>query len=179
VNDLRYVEKRIKIIVPDTWSNDQKGSFLEELVSDLLKRKRFHVVSRVRFTGMEIDILARDLDSQTKVLVECKCSGSSLSADVLTKLIGNAVVRKASQAYLFSTAPLGKEAKGLLEELEERDDQQVKLCFVSPEKFVEWFTDVKDWDLPDVRESGVEIQRISSITLLITPSIAAWAIEPI
>src|SRR5512133_1793729 len=81
--------------VPDDWDNDQRGEFFEKFVSGLLRPMRFEVTQRLRFTGMEIDVLARGLDHPKTVLVECKAQRDPVSADVISKLLGNVGIRHA------------------------------------------------------------------------------------
>jgi len=59
-------KKAVGILVPDDWSNDQKGEFLEKIAAELLKRLRFKITDRVRFTGMEIDLIADNLDRASR-----------------------------------------------------------------------------------------------------------------
>ena len=54
---------QVIIVVPEEMTNDEKGDFLERIASELLKKQRYEVTRRIRFAGMEIDILAKSLDT--------------------------------------------------------------------------------------------------------------------
>lgn len=81
MDNLKYLEKRIRVVVPDHWSADEKGTFLENIVSALLRRARFRVCNRVRFKGMEIDVLAENVNTQERAFVECKFVNKPFSAE--------------------------------------------------------------------------------------------------
>jgi len=108
------MKPQIKFVVPQSWTSDEKGKFFEDVVGKLLKKTRVEIEKRVKFTGMEIDVLAEDLDTQQKAFVECKFISEPFSANVISKLIGNASIKNVEFAYLFSTSPPGKEANGTL-----------------------------------------------------------------
>ena len=73
---------------------------------------RLKVVQRLRFTGMEIDLLARGEDQPRTILVECKAHRDPLGADVISKLLGNVEIRNAEAGWLFSTSDLTKDGRG-------------------------------------------------------------------
>lgn len=56
---------------------------------------------------MEVDLLAKHKISGEEKLVECKAHRSTLSADALTKLLGNLYARNVSSGWLFTSGPLG------------------------------------------------------------------------
>ena len=73
----------IHILIPDDWSNDARGNFLEKIAASLLRKQRYKVTERVRFTGMEIDLLADNLDTRQRAFVECKFIRDPFSANVI------------------------------------------------------------------------------------------------
>lgn len=165
------VKKSVRLLVPAK-SND--GTFLETVAGSLLKRQRYNIVERVRFTGMEIDLIADNVDTSQRVFVECKFVQDPLSANVIDLIIGKAVRKNIKTAYLFSTAPLGKEARGVMDEL--KQDQRLdapKLAFVGPEDIAEMFVDIYDAE-PDLQKES----KIASATLILTPQLPAfWVLE--
>ena len=125
------------LTVPDDWSNDQKGDFFEDFVGELLRPMRFQVVKRIRFTGMEIDLLARGEDQPRSILVECKAQRDPLPSDVISKLFGNVGLRKADAGWLFSTSDLGKEGRGQWEEIQADPDLASRFTWFSPQRTIQ------------------------------------------
>ena len=165
-------DKRVRVEVPKNWTNDDKGKFFEKLVAELLKKARYRVTQRVYLAGMEIDVLAEHLDSKQKAYVECKFEKTPLQADVLTKALGNALTTGVPLTYVFSTAPPGKGAKGILENERIRNGAP-KLSYHGPDSLFDWFQEAKNLELPSIPENT----KIISLTLLITPSFYCWVVE--
>jgi Holliday junction resolvase-like predicted endonuclease len=168
------LNKNVRVLVPRSWSNDQKGDFLEKIAGKLLKRQRYSVELRVRFTGMEIDVIADHLDTKQRVFVECKFVRDPLSANVIDLLIGKAVRKRVNLAYLFSTAPLGKEAKGVMDELEhEHSNDSPTIAFIGPKEITQMFADIYDAEPLLLGNASV-----TSASLIITPNLAPfWVLE--
>ena len=171
----RDPKKAVRLLVPDDWSNDQKGEFLERIAADLLKRLRFKITERVRFTGMEIDLIADNLDTDERIFVECKFTRDPLSANIIDLLIGKAHRKKIKVAYLFSTAPLGKEAKGVIDELEQDSSpSSIKIAFIDPGQIADMFVDIYNATPQMPEKSG----SIASAILIIAPQIYPfWVLE--
>lgn len=174
------IQKQVKIILPKDWDKDtnKKGKFLENLVADLLSKMKFTVEQRVSLTGMEIDIIAKNSGTNKKAFVECKFIKEPFSTDVIWKLLGKTWHQDISYAYLFSTAQPGQDAKGVIKEIrdkqDEKPDRKPTLVFVGPEELADWFIDVKRIALPDLSQRLVKV-----ITLLITPTQNLWVAEEI
>lgn len=168
------IKKTVRLLVPRK-TND--GTFLEEVAGDLLKRQRYKIVERVRFTGMEIDLIADDKYTNQRVLVECKFTNEPLSANVIDLIIGHATRKKIKTAYLFSTAPLGKEAKGVMDELkQENNDSSPKIAFVGPEDIADMFINIYKAE-PYIPEAS-KASSIASATLILTPQFPPfWVLE--
>lgn len=170
----------IKYVIPQAWSKDQKGNFFEKEVSRLLTKMRFEIVERIRFTGMEIDVLAKNRDTSQKAFVECKFLSEPFSSGVITDLLGKALIRCADIAYLFSTSEPGGEARGLIEELgSKRPGNGPIFAFVGPESIGQMYLDVLDILPIETRldELNVSRKNIGSITLVVSPSQNFWAVE--
>ena len=110
--------------VPDEWTTTEKGDFFEDLVAELLRPMRFEVKERLRFTGMEIDLLAVGKDEPRQILVECKALADALASPAISKLLGNVEIRDADAGWLFSTSDLTKDGRGLAHKI----DQDARLA---------------------------------------------------
>ena len=158
----------IHILIPDDWSNDARGNFLEKIAASLLRKQRYKVTERVRFTGMEIDLLADNLDTRQRAFVECKFIRDPFSANVIDLIIGKTIRRNVNIAYLFSTAPPGKEAKGVIDELSESPPpHSPTLAFIDPETMAEMFIDI--YEAEPLSKSEIVNQNISQASLIILP----------
>jgi Holliday junction resolvase-like predicted endonuclease len=171
------LDKTARVLVPRNWNNDRKGGFLEEVAGRLLKRQRYEITGRVRFTGMEIDLIADHIDTRERVFVECKFVTDPLSAGVINSLLGKALRKGVSTAYLFSTAPLGKEARGAIDELRRNPPPHApRLAYVGPGDIAEMFADI--YDAPPLLPEPTEQISIASASLIITPSLEPfWVLE--
>lgn len=114
-------------------SNRDKGVLLENLGKDILEVLQYEVIEEIRITGMEVDLLAKHKMTSEEILVECKAHTGNLSADVITKLVGNVYTRDVSAGWLITTGPLGKDAKGIQydwehKEIEKRRKLQIHTC---------------------------------------------------
>ena len=93
---------------------------------------------------MEIDVLAKHKINNSQIFVECKAWDSPLPADVVTKLLGNILLRNASAGWLMSTGPLSKDAEGIRSEWEARTDtERSKLSFYTSERIIQLLIDSK------------------------------------
>ncbi|MFB5936625.1 restriction endonuclease [Peribacillus frigoritolerans] len=127
----------LEVIVSEKSSTTVKGRLLEKLGSEVLNILQYDVVEEIRITGMEVDLLAKHRMTREEILVECKAHSNTLSADVLTKLLGNVFVKGVSSGWLFTSGPLGKDAKGLYEEWKKKsDDERRKLSIYNAEDLI-------------------------------------------
>lgn len=173
------ITKRAKVIVPENWDKHQKGKFWEKLVADLLRKRGFTVVQGIEFTGMEADCLAENLETHQKAWVECKFHKENIDAPVLNKLIGTAFRKEVTFAYLFSTSEPGSNAKGVIHEENEKNQQQPdrrpRLVFVGPEELAQWFMDTNGIITPELGQKNIGL--VNLFTLLITPDQILWVAE--
>lgn len=83
-------------------------------------------------------MLAKNKETNEEILVECKAHSSNLSADVITKLVGNVYTRDVSAGWLMTTGPLGKDAKGIQYDWEQKPtEQRRKLRVYTPAKLLD------------------------------------------
>lgn len=121
-----------------------KGNLLEKLAREILEVQQYRVTETVRITGMEIDLLARHKISNSTIFVECKAWDGTLPADVITKLLGNVVMKNADGGWLITTGALSKDAKGAQEEWEREDNaRRQMLSFYTVERIIELLLDTK------------------------------------
>jgi hypothetical protein len=125
------------LFVPEDLSNDDKGTFYESFIAELLRPMRFRVERRLRVTGMEIDLLARGEDSPRTVLIECKAHRDPIPADVITKLIGNVKIRRADAGWLFSTSDLTKDGRGLWDDIQGDIELARQFVWYSPSRTID------------------------------------------
>jgi hypothetical protein len=165
------------IHVPDNWTNDEKGTFFENFVGELLRPMRFSVLKRIRFTGMEIDLLAKAMDEPRTVFVECKAQRDALPADVIQKLFGKVELRHADAGWLFSTSDLGKEARGEWEEIQADTDLARRFTWYSPAKTVEVLITQGGVIDPVRLTAPLTGLAIGDATLVCAPDGKRWLIE--
>jgi hypothetical protein len=122
----------IEIAVSEEVSTTEKGRLLEKLGREVLEAMQYEVIEEVRLTGIEVDLLAKHKVSSEVVYIECKAykDTTTISADVLTKLLGNVLFRNVSSGWLFTTGPLGKDAKGFVVDWEQKPLDQRKMLHV-------------------------------------------------
>lgn len=173
MSDIQDPEKSLSILIPKSWSNDQKGTYLETLAKKLLENQCYEISERVRFTGMEIDLLAQHKPSKDTVYVECKFQSAALSANIIDLMIGQAFRRRLRDVALFSVGPLSKEAKGVIEDL--RADPRISFSFYGPDLLLEAL--VRTGTVPGIPH---EMLRASAThaTLLMHPEIPLiWLVQ--
>lgn len=119
-------------------STTVKGNLLESLTATFMRTQGFKVLENVRVTGLEVDVLAKDDETGEKVFVECKAYRNKISAEVITKLLGNVVLRGVSAGWLVVTHDFGKDAKGVYDKwLEKPVAERRLLRMFPPNVFVE------------------------------------------
>lgn len=133
------LQTSLRIATPPSWSSDKKGAFLENIAEQVLRKQSYKITERIRFTGMEIDLLGTHKPSGDAVYIECKFHENAVGANVLDLMVGQSFRRKLSRLALFSASPLSKDAKGTLEEL--KADERVSFSFYGPKELLDAITD--------------------------------------
>lgn len=164
------MEYRTRVITPEGWTDNQRGDFFEELMAGLFKKQRYRVLRRVRFTGMEIDLLLEHQDTGRNAYAECKFHKDNIQAPVLYALIGKANSHKVDLAYLLSTAALGKEAHGVVEERNREEKLSPQLISIGPERLTDWFLSIENARMPEPSDFGISIARAGDMTLIVRPT---------
>ncbi|GKT20069.1 hypothetical protein AVHY2522_24700 [Acidovorax sp. SUPP2522] len=174
---------QIEVTVKEGDSSTARGSLLESLVKRVLIALQYeHVRTTVKVTGCELDVVAQDKQTGTRVLVECKAyRDKTLSADVLTKLMGNLAFSDEYKAgWLVTTGPLGKEALGLVEQHRQRPpEQRERLRIWEPQPLIDLL--VSTGQIVPVQKLQLPSSHVvlGSHTLCITDIGEYWAVTAI
>ena len=135
----------IEVAVTEETSTTEQGGLLETLGREILETSNFEVVETIRLTGMEVDLLAKHRSTSEVVFVECKAQQANLAADIITKLLGNIMLKGVSCGWLLSTAQFGKDAKGIADEWDKKlPDEKRKLQLYPPKKLAELLISTKN-----------------------------------
>jgi hypothetical protein len=145
---------------------------------------QYKVTNRVRVTGMEIDLLAKENLTAEIAFIECKFISEPFDAPIISKLVGNAMSHEeVSRVYLITTSEPGKEAKGVLYEYERKGNKIrgiLNFVYISPDKFTKLYLETYGYPNLEERitlENYQFSKELSSGTLVITPLEAFWVIE--
>ena len=162
---------KIEVAVENNDSPKDRGDLLEGLIGKLLKIQSYDVISEIRLTGVELDLLAEHKYNKKQVYVECKAyRGQTISAEVVTKLFGIRGIKKYQEAWLVVTSEFGKDAKGLIKEISEGDDAKY-FSFISPSDLIDMLSSahmVRNADEIRVSLESQEIKNLDDFFLIIT-----------
>jgi len=128
------LQRSLVVVVPESFTTDEKGKFLEDLAEQVLTRQSFEVIKRIRFTGMEVDLVARHKPSHDEVYVECKFQKDRVGSNVVDLMVGQAFRRKVRRLALVSVGELTKDAKAAVEEL--KNDDRLSFSHYDAEEFL-------------------------------------------
>ncbi|MFY9824266.1 MAG: restriction endonuclease [Thermoanaerobaculia bacterium] len=167
-------DHHLLLTFPEGWSAEQKGDFFERFVSEILKPMRYSVVQRLRVTGMEIDLLARNEDQPTTILIECKAHRDPISAEVISKLLGNVTLRRADSGWLFTASDLTKDARGQWEEIQADPELRRRFTWFSPHRTLDVLISQKSVVDPRDFESALNGRVVGDWTLILSPSGKSW-----
>lgn len=170
----------IEVAVSEETSTTEQGRLLETLGREILETSHFEVVETVRLTGIEVDLLAKHKSTSETVFVECKAQQANLSADIITKLLGNIMLKGVSCGWLLSTAQFGKDAKGIADEWEKKPpEEKRKLQLYPPKKLVELLISTKSITPPASLHKPEGHQYAEEAYLLITNHGRFWAMPTV
>ncbi|MDX6765861.1 MAG: restriction endonuclease [Candidatus Methylacidiphilales bacterium] len=143
--------KEIKIITDDGMSMHDKGQFFENLISKLFEKQRYQITNNVRFTGMEIDIIASHKDRNETAWIECKARlKEGLSSNDIYSFEAKVRKKQAEYGYFICTEEFKKEVAGTIREFEEDADKRYKhLIFWGPQKCIDILQEDKEILLPE------------------------------
>lgn len=153
----------IKIVLEDGASNKAKGNCFEDLVRNLLSRHSYKIRQNLRFTGMELDLLAEHNYENTTLYVECKAKEKVSSIELRT-FFANVYHHKADKGYFFRTQELEFDAGGLLNEYR-ADERYKNLTFFEPDDIIRMLSEGKMLFEPLSRLTNYTIsKRILAVT---------------
>jgi hypothetical protein len=136
------MRNEIKILLEKEASNKAKGNCFEDLVRVLLSTHQYKIKQNIRFTGMELDLIAEHKHKANEILyVECKAKVKVSSIELRT-FFANVYHHKADFGYFFRTNELEFDAGGLLEEYRS-DERYSHLTFFEPKDIIEMLVDAK------------------------------------
>lgn len=169
----------IEVIKLQDTPNADKGNLLEGLAEEFLKTQGYEVSLQVRVTASELDLLCKHKVSGKEVYVECKAHKNSLSANILKNLLGTVDFHEYSEGWLVSTGPLGKDAKGFMDQWEKKSSgKRERLCIYTPDRVLNSLLNANVIS-PQPNEKVVELIQeldlsIGKWLLLITPWGKYW-----
>ena len=163
---------RFKIVIPDEWSNKEKGDFWEDVSAALFRQYQWEVTQNIEFEGMQTDIYVKISDTNERGLIECKFRTNPLDIDprnidapTIFKLMGQALYKEVDFAYLLSTSELNPKAKAVVYEYKDKQNQPFRLVSWSSNKLAKIFMDLHNIKLPEIDQI---IGCVETITLLVT-----------
>lgn len=174
---------QIEVTVKEGDTSTERGALLEKLVRRVLNALQYeHVKTTVRVTGCELDVIATEKQSGSKVIVECKAyRDKTISADVLTKLMGNLDFYDEYKAgWLITTAKLGKDASGLLElHRSKSSSKRERLKVYEPRELIELLVSTGQVVSPEMLRLPASHTTLSSRTLCVTDLGEFWAVSAV
>ena len=177
-----HLDLSIEVTVKEGDSSTQRGSLLESLAKRVLTSLQYeHVSTAVRVTGCELDLTAREKQSTAQVIVECKAyRDKTISADVLSKMLGNLFVHDYASAWLLTTANLGKDAKGLVDKFKDKPvEERQKLRVYGPKELIELLISTGQVCSPETLQLPNALHALSARTLLLTDIGEFWAVTAV
>ncbi len=175
---------KIEVAVNDVDPQKKKGDLLEKIAKELLECQNYQVETELRRTGVELDLLCKNkANPSKKIYVECKAydKDNKIQAPIITQLCGTREIHGYEEAWLVSTSEFGKDAKGLVEKIEEGKNSRF-FTFYTPEKLVEAFVNsnlIKDKKFAEHAILNIikKENNLGESILLITEYGFFWAIE--
>lgn len=166
---------KIEVAADPSAANKAKGDLLENFTEEFLHTQNYEVVTQLRVTAAELDLLCRHRVNARTVYVECKAHRETLSAEAPKTILGTLEFKGYDEAWLVSAGPLGKDAKGFLHEWEEKPQaQRQKLSFYTSDRICSAFSSARIiTQVPD--NSLVDGQGVGDWILLVTPYGRFWA----
>ncbi len=168
----------VEVAAPKSASGKEKGDLLEQVSSEFLRTQNYDVDTQLRVTATELDLLCKHRVNQRIIYVECKAHRDPLGANPLTNLLGTVTLKGYQEGWLISTGPLGKDAKGLKYEWEQKPPEEAqRLSIYTPERVIETFINAKVIKPPPVEPATEKVgseDLLGDWTLLITPFGMHW-----
>lgn len=174
----KNMDLSIEVTVKEGDSSKQRGDLLESLAKRvLLNLQHDHVRTEVRVTGCELDLLAVEKQSGSRIIVECKAyRDKTIAAEVITKMLGNLFAHDFASAWLITTSRLGKDAVGLVETIRGTPEKAAKLKVYDSESMIDLLVTTREVVAPDSLVVPLAIKALPGRTLLLTDIGEFWAV---
>lgn len=177
-------QMNIIVSIKEGQATTDKGDLLERVAKQLLESQNYNVETQIRNTGAELDLLCRAKANTTKeIYVECKAYADDKKIDsaIIKGLVGTKTLKKHSEAWLISTSNIGKDAKGLIREIEKSPESR-EFTFYTPELLIDALVDAKVIHSLDVAKKTAldalhDKDTMGTATLLISPLGYFWCFE--
>lgn len=167
----------IEVAVPPGTTTTERGQILENFARRFLDAENFGVVQNVRLTGAEVDLLATDKTTGKKFLVECKAQRQTISSSVISKLLGNVEISGHAGGWLISTYALGKDAKGIRENWEQRPPhERQRLRIFDPTSLIARLIELEIVFPPESLVLPVGYRSPEEVYLLLTQRGEFWGV---
>ena len=169
---------KIEVCIKEEETTTCKGRILEKMVAQVLTCQQYEVTQTVRVTGIEIDVLAQHKFTGQTILVECKAWDSALPADVITKLLGNGLLKGIKTCWLVTTGGLSKDAEGI--RIEWENAKREGLVFFTQNRIIDLLADshlIKSVDI--ICEPLKDRFTMGSEALLMLTSAGMYWIVPV
>lgn len=175
------IEVAIEVTVKEGDTSKQRGDLLEALAKRvLLSLQHQHVKTEIRVTGCELDLIASEKQTGKKIIVECKAyRDRTISADVVTKMLGNLMLHDYDSAWLITTSRLGKDASGAVDKIRSQPTKSQSLRVYEPLELVELLSSTGQVSAPDTLKIPAGIVALPQRTLLLTDIGEFWAITAV
>lgn len=169
---------QIEVAVAPETTTTARGRILEKFARKFLETQNYRVQEEVRLTASEVDLLGTEDTTAERIFVECKAHRSTISSEVLHKLLGNVYFKGYSSGWLLSTFALGKDAKGFEDEWNQKPpEERRKLRIYSPERLIERL--VKAQIIVDAASLQIDSEKFrvgNDVFLLLTQDGEFWAV---
>jgi hypothetical protein len=169
---------QIEVAVAPETTTTARGRILEKFARKFLETQNYRVQEEVRLTASEVDLLGTEDTTAERIFVECKAHRSTISSEVLHKLLGNVYFKGYSSGWLLSTFALGKDAKGFEDEWNQKPpEERRKLRIYPPERLIERL--VKAQIIVDAASLQIDRDKFKAgndVFLLLTQDGEFWAV---
>lgn len=171
------MKKNYKIeIVSSKFSNKKiKVDLLKNLCEKVLEEMQYEVHKEVRKKELDVELIAKHKVNQESIFIKCKAYKENVSPSDIRQLVGRLFFQNIECGWLFTTAPLGKDAKVLKRKAQESPFEK-KLSYYTPDKIIELLISAKKIIDPiDIRLRR-DLELDDNITLLVSEYAYYWIV---
>jgi hypothetical protein len=171
---------KIEIASLTSDANKVKGDLLENLATELLEAYNYEVISEIKLTGMELDLLCKNRVNSKEIYVECKALSTNISAPIIRQLWGTVDMMNYAEGWLISTSEFGKEAKGIVEQWKDKPPEQAtRMSFYGPKEIIDSLQRTKIICTPPISlaiDKVISASHLGEWTLLVSPFGKYWCV---